>query len=166
MTEQQIEAAARKLCELRGCDPDAVFGLGHPPNLWYASREIRQHLRIEEAICSVELAGMVRADDPRLPGWRTDGEERRVADLQDLARRAGAEMAPRASSFDHAALARFAALVAEECAKIADAEEALRTQAGQANPEGSPGRDRCFAGARAATNCAWNIRAAFPMPKE
>ena len=26
LTDQQIEAAARKLCELRGIDPDYVFG--------------------------------------------------------------------------------------------------------------------------------------------
>lgn len=32
MTEQQIEAAARKLCEIRGIDPDRMVPHGAPPN--------------------------------------------------------------------------------------------------------------------------------------
>ena len=32
MTEQQIEAAARKLCEIRGVNPDARVAHGAPPN--------------------------------------------------------------------------------------------------------------------------------------
>lgn len=32
MTEQQIEAAARKLCELRGIDPDHLISHGAPPS--------------------------------------------------------------------------------------------------------------------------------------
>lgn len=32
MTEQQVEAAARKLCEIRGIDPDFLVSHGAPPN--------------------------------------------------------------------------------------------------------------------------------------
>jgi hypothetical protein len=32
MTEQQIEAAARKLCEIRGIDPDLLMSHGAPPS--------------------------------------------------------------------------------------------------------------------------------------
>jgi len=62
-------------------------------------------------------------------------------------------------------LERFAALVAAECARLCDDEQCVRTEAGRTHPEESPSRDRCYAGARAAINCALAIRAAFPMPK-
>lgn len=32
MTEQQLEAAARKLCEIRRIDPDFLVSHGAPPN--------------------------------------------------------------------------------------------------------------------------------------
>lgn len=32
LTEEQIEVAARKLCELRGIDPDAMVGHGADPS--------------------------------------------------------------------------------------------------------------------------------------
>lgn len=32
MTDEQLEAAARKLCEIRGIDPDRQIGHGAPPN--------------------------------------------------------------------------------------------------------------------------------------
>lgn len=32
MTEQQLEAAARKLCEIRGIDPDFLVSHGVPPS--------------------------------------------------------------------------------------------------------------------------------------
>lgn len=70
MTDDQIEAAARKLCELRGIDPD---GQGSPTGAWPASPfnpnpivpthhrnwqdatvEIRRHLQVREAVHFVE----------------------------------------------------------------------------------------------------------------
>ncbi len=44
------------------------------------------------------------------------------------------------------------------CAAICDDEARIRTEAGRKHPEGSASRDRCFAGARAAINCANGIR--------
>ena len=52
LTDQQIEAAARKLCELRGIDPDInyqVIGSALPP----AIKEIRAADQVREAIASV-----------------------------------------------------------------------------------------------------------------
>lgn len=67
MTEQQLEAAARKLCELRGLDPDQRVSHGAPPNnmgyvpavLLYSPRwqmvagEIRGFYQIAQALDSV-----------------------------------------------------------------------------------------------------------------
>lgn len=60
MTPEQIEVAARKLCELRRVDPDAIVGvrtqpLGsgmyHTTSRWRnAAEEITEHLEIQEAI--------------------------------------------------------------------------------------------------------------------
>ena len=59
MTDAQIEMAARKLCELRGLDPDARVCRAHPkhhllaiyPFLWeVAADEIRDFERIRMAI--------------------------------------------------------------------------------------------------------------------
>ena len=66
----------------------------------------------------------------------------------------------RASAQD---LERFAELVRaderEACAKECDEEASMRTYAGNTHPEESCSRSRCFAGARAAQNCAAAIRA-------
>ena len=60
-------------------------------------------------------------------------------------------------------LARFAQLVAaverDACAEICYDEVRIRTKAGESHPEDSASRDRCFAAARAAINCAAEIRA-------
>ena len=65
LTPEQLEAAARKLCEIRGIDPDEVFGkrfrIDKSENpevvsvLWWENLavEIRAHLEIQEAIQSV-----------------------------------------------------------------------------------------------------------------
>lgn len=50
----------------------------------------------------------------------------------------------------------------EACAKMCEDEERIRTQAGQRHPEDSESRDRCFAAARAANNCAIAIRNEMP----
>lgn len=46
----------------------------------------------------------------------------------------------------------------ERCAAIADDEARIRSEAGMTHPEDSAARDRCFAGARAATNVGRGIR--------
>lgn len=48
------------------------------------------------------------------------------------------------------------------CAQLCEDEERIRTTAGQRHPEGSEARDRCFAAARAAINCACAIRTELP----
>lgn len=67
MTEQQLEAAARKLCELRGIDPERMIPTSPPPNdmgyvpavllhvpAWrQAAGEIRGFYQIAQAIDSV-----------------------------------------------------------------------------------------------------------------
>jgi hypothetical protein len=67
MTEEQLEAAARKLCEIRGIDPDKSVPHGAPPNdmgyvpsvLLYApawrlvASEIRNFYQIAQALDSV-----------------------------------------------------------------------------------------------------------------
>ena len=64
LNEEQIERAARNLCELRGIDPDAKVGHGADPSpdgfvsdVWLyspawtlAKREVIDHWRINEAI--------------------------------------------------------------------------------------------------------------------
>lgn len=52
----------------------------------------------------------------------------------------------------------------EEAAKECDEEVGIRTKAGQCHPEDSQARDRCFAAARAALNCASSIRALKSQP--
>ncbi len=63
LTPDQLEAAARRLCKLRGIDPDAeltatlsngeVIVLSIPP--WNdALREIRARLQMDEALAGVE----------------------------------------------------------------------------------------------------------------
>lgn len=72
MTDEQIEAAARKLCEIRGVDPEQVLesrvafggdparGLGTVTSVsqdraWrLAADEIRRHLQVREAVHFVE----------------------------------------------------------------------------------------------------------------
>lgn len=68
MNEKQLETAARRLCELRGVDPDAQVAHGADPNpdgtvyavVWYspawtrAIREIRHQLQINEAIAAAQ----------------------------------------------------------------------------------------------------------------
>jgi hypothetical protein len=44
------------------------------------------------------------------------------------------------------------------CARVCEDEERIRSAAGQKHPEESQERSRCFAGARAAINCALGIR--------
>lgn len=46
----------------------------------------------------------------------------------------------------------------ERCASVCDDEARIRTEAGNTHPEDSDSRGRCFAGARAAANCARGIR--------
>lgn len=46
----------------------------------------------------------------------------------------------------------------ERAAAICDDEARLRIEAAMTHPEGSAARDRCYAGARAATNCARGVR--------
>lgn len=67
MTDQQLEAAARKLCELRGVDPDRLVPTSPPPNdmgyvpavlltvpAWrQAKAEIQGFLQIAQAVDSV-----------------------------------------------------------------------------------------------------------------
>lgn len=60
-------------------------------------------------------------------------------------------------------LHRFAAVVAEECAREADEEEQIRSKAGKEHPEESESRSRCFAGACAAANVGRCIRAKFKV---
>lgn len=62
-------------------------------------------------------------------------------------------------------LERFAALVAQECARQCDDEQRVRTLAANQHDPESAERDRCYAGARGAINCGKAIRSAFPMPK-
>ena len=64
LTEEQIELAARKLCEMRGIDPDALVSHGpdpspggyvhavllHSPAWTRAKREVIDHWRLNEAI--------------------------------------------------------------------------------------------------------------------
>lgn len=64
LTEQQVETAARKLCELRGIDPDALVShcadpspqgyipaiLLHSPAWTRAKREVVDHWRLTEAL--------------------------------------------------------------------------------------------------------------------
>ncbi len=58
LTDQQIEAAARKLCELRKLDPDIVaWKPSNAPHLTYwqmASEEVRNADQVREAIASVD----------------------------------------------------------------------------------------------------------------
>lgn len=67
------------------------------------------------------------------------------------------------AAFWYPQIERFAHLVAkhtqEQCAKICDDEVNIRVIAGRKHPENSESRDRCFAAARAANNCAIEIRA-------
>ena len=61
LTDQQIEAAARKLCELRGIDPDDEIGKRYTAACsietvlqWHsAALEIRAADQVREAIASV-----------------------------------------------------------------------------------------------------------------
>lgn len=47
----QIEAAARKLCEIRGLDADYAREINlYPSNKELAEREIRAHLQVQEAV--------------------------------------------------------------------------------------------------------------------
>lgn len=64
MTDEQIKAAARRLCELRGQDPDAMVIHGPKPDqfgfapavamqspMWVLTLdEIQDHLRVREAV--------------------------------------------------------------------------------------------------------------------
>jgi len=63
MNEEKLEKAARKLCELRGLDPDERVGHGHPDGyavMLYSPRwklvagEIESTLQVLEAIDSVK----------------------------------------------------------------------------------------------------------------
>lgn len=58
MTEQQIEAAARLLCEKRGINPDYYFYAGTRPkdalpNWQIAAKEIRAHYEVLTSIATV-----------------------------------------------------------------------------------------------------------------
>lgn len=67
MTPEQLEATARKLCEIRGENPDRLIAHGaepdengfaraillHSPCWQFAAKEIRAHLEIQEAINSI-----------------------------------------------------------------------------------------------------------------
>lgn len=62
LTEQQLEQAARMLCEIRGISPDKIthavapdeYGLlFHAPAWKFAANEIRQHEQIEFALRQV-----------------------------------------------------------------------------------------------------------------
>lgn len=46
----------------------------------------------------------------------------------------------------------------ERAARVCDDEARIRTEAGQQHPSESEAQGRCFAGARAAINCATGIR--------
>lgn len=52
----------------------------------------------------------------------------------------------------------------EGCALLCDDEGQIRSEAGKKHPEDSRERGRCFAGARAAVNCALAIRSERPKP--
>ena len=49
MTDEQIEAAARRLCGIRGVDPDWKLGPSHT-QLDRAKYEVRAHLEVRQAI--------------------------------------------------------------------------------------------------------------------
>jgi RecJ-like exonuclease len=63
MTPEQLEAAARKLCEIRGKNPDEETQFGYfdwdtkrvTPTTWLKAceNEIRAHLEIQEAVQSL-----------------------------------------------------------------------------------------------------------------
>ena len=55
-------------------------------------------------------------------------------------------------------VARAVAAERERCARVCDDEARIREEAGNTWPEESPERSRCFAGARAAMNCAKGVR--------
>lgn len=46
----------------------------------------------------------------------------------------------------------------ERAARVCDDEARIRVEAGATHPEDSPARDRCYAAARAAINCAKGVR--------
>lgn len=54
----------------------------------------------------------------------------------------------------------------EGCVRLCESEEALRTRAGYYHPEDSESRGRCWAGARAAINCALAIRTERPAVED
>ena len=63
MDDELIERAAKKLCEIRGLDPDESVPHGHPEgyaSIVYSKQwellvpEIRSHLQVEEAIQVVQ----------------------------------------------------------------------------------------------------------------
>lgn len=72
MNEQQIEQAARKLCELRGLDPDQLLGHGAKPDAngmvpavllrsprWQlVAEQIKDFYQVAQAIDSVMHAGL------------------------------------------------------------------------------------------------------------
>ena len=57
MTPKQLEAAARKLCEIRGVDPDEAIGIIEGESIVFqwciVADEIRAYLEIQEAINSI-----------------------------------------------------------------------------------------------------------------
>lgn len=69
-------------------------------------------------------------------------------------------------SFTREEVTRLLTAEREGCALICEDEERIRTAAGQAHPEESASRDRCFAAARAAINCALGIRSERPSIAE
>lgn len=81
MTDADLEPAARRLCEIRGVDPDERVGHGHsvhstllvysPQWMLYVS-ELRSHMEIEQALMDVLLEstneyvkGEPNIEDPR-----------------------------------------------------------------------------------------------------
>jgi len=71
--------------------------------------------------------------------------------------------------FDRAAVQALAQVSEERerAARVCDDEARIRAEAGTKHPEDSPARDRCYAAARAARNCAAGIRGGEnpPAPK-
>lgn len=65
LTDQQIEAAARKLCEIRGIVPDAQalqMTRSGPSYLKMARDEIRAYLQVQEAVDYAEAIGATVGD--------------------------------------------------------------------------------------------------------
>ena len=68
LNDLQIEAAARKLCEIRGLNPNGsalrMTNTG-PSNQACAMDEIRAYLQVQEAVSYIEPLGALERIDPR-----------------------------------------------------------------------------------------------------